>query len=136
MLNFLIRRFLTILATLMVLATLTFFLLRIVPGGPFDSEKALPPEIKANVDAKFGLDKPLFVQYLHYLGGMTRFDFGPSFKYEGRNVAEIISDTLPTSVELGAYSLALSLLIGLPLGILSAYKQKDRKSTHLNSSHT
>jgi oligopeptide transport system permease protein len=123
MAGFLVRRILTILATLLVLATLTFFLLRIVPGGPFDSEKALPPEIKANVDAKFGLDKPLYAQYLHYLAGMTHFDFGPSFKYEGRTVSDVISDTLPTSVELGAYSLLLSLLLGLPLGILSAYRQ-------------
>jgi oligopeptide transport system permease protein len=120
---FLIRRILIILATLLVLATLTFFLLRIVPGGPFDSEKALPPEIKANVEAKFGLNKPLYAQYLGYLSGIVRFDFGPSFKYEGRTVTEIIADTLPTSVELGFYSLFLSILIGLPLGILSAYKQ-------------
>ncbi|MGZ3741546.1 MAG: ABC transporter permease, partial [Bdellovibrionota bacterium] len=123
MATFLVRRILIIFATLLVLATLTFFLLRIVPGGPFDSEKALPPEIKANVDAKFGLDKPLPVQYVNYLYGMVHFDFGPSFKYEGRTVSEIISDTLPTSVELGAYSLILSILIGLPLGIISAYKQ-------------
>ena len=123
MASFFVRRILTILATLFVLATLTFFLLRIVPGGPFDSEKALPPEIKANVNAKFGLDKPLAMQYVNYLGGMVLFDFGPSFKYEGRTVSEIIGDTLPTSVELGIYSLLLSVLIGLPLGILSAYKQ-------------
>lgn len=120
---FLFRRFFVILATLFVLATLTFFLLRVVPGGPFDSEKALPLEIKANVEAKFGLDKPLLQQYLGYLGGITRFDFGPSFKYEGRDVTEIIADTLPTSVELGVYSLLLSVLIGIPLGILSAYRQ-------------
>ena len=123
MATFLLRRLLTIVATLWVLATLTFFLLRIVPGGPFDSDKALPPEIKANVEAKFGLDKPVSVQYLSYLKGLVTLDFGPSFKYEGRTVTEIIADTLPTSVELGCYSLLLSILIGLPLGILSAYKQ-------------
>lgn len=123
MLVFLMRRFLTILATLFVLATITFFLLRVVPGGPFDSDKALPPDIKANVEAKFGLDKPLWQQYVSYLGGMTRFDFGPSFKYIGRDVTEIISDTLPTSVELGIYSLVLAIVLGIPLGILSAYKQ-------------
>ncbi len=123
MLIFLIRRMLTIVATLWVLATLTFFLLRIVPGGPFDSDKALPPEIKANVEAKFGLDQPLMVQYMRYLKGLVTLEFGPSFKYEGRTVTEIIADTLPTSVELGCYSLLLSVLIGLPLGILSAYKQ-------------
>lgn len=123
MLMFLIRRFLTILATLFVLATITFFLLRVVPGGPFDSDKALPPDIKANVEAKFGLNKPLMVQYVDYLVGMTRFDFGPSFKYIGRDVTEIILDTLPTSMELGLYSLALAIIIGIPIGILSAYKQ-------------
>ena len=123
MLEFLVKRFLLLLATLYVLATLTFFLLRIVPGGPFDSDKALPPDIKANVEAKFGLDKPLIQQYGNYLIGITQFNFGPSFKYIGRDVNEIILDTLPTSVELGTYALILSLLIGLPLGILSAYKQ-------------
>lgn len=120
---FLFRRTLTILATLFVLATLTFFLLRIVPGGPFDSDKALPPDIKANVEAKFGLDKPLAVQYMDYLTGMVQFDFGPSFKYIGRTVSEIILDTLPTSMELGIYSLILAIALGIPLGILSAYKQ-------------
>jgi oligopeptide transport system permease protein len=110
-------------ATLFLLATITFFLLRVVPGGPFDSDKALPPDIKANVEAKFGLDKPLPIQYVNYLSGMLRFDFGPSFKYIGRDVTEIILDTLPTSMELGVYSLALALVIGFPLGILSAYKQ-------------
>lgn len=123
MLVFLWKRFLTILATLFVLATITFFLLRVVPGGPFDSDKALPPDIKANVEAKFGLDKPLYQQYFGYLGGMLRFDFGPSFKYIGRNVTEIILDTLPTSAELGFYSLVLAITLGVPLGILSAYKQ-------------
>jgi len=123
MVGFLVRRTIIIFATLWVLATLTFFLLRIVPGGPFDSDKALPPEIKANVEAKFGLDKPLPLQYLTYLKGLITLDFGPSFRFEGRTVTEIIADTLPTSVELGFYSLVLSILIGIPLGILSAYKQ-------------
>lgn len=123
MIAFLLRRFLTIVATLFVLATLTFFLLRVVPGGPFDSDKALPPDIKANVEAKFGLDKPLPVQYVNYLGALLRFDFGPSFKYIGRDVTEIIADTLPTSMELGVYALLLAVLLGIPLGILSAYKQ-------------
>jgi oligopeptide transport system permease protein len=123
MLEFLVKRFFLILATLFVLATITFFLLRVVPGGPFDSDKALPPDIKANVEAKFGLDKPLLEQYTNYLWGITRFDFGPSFKYIGRDVNEIILDTLPASLELGLYSLILALAIGLPLGIFSAYKQ-------------
>jgi len=123
MLEFFGTRILSILATLFVLATLTFFLLRVIPGGPFDSDKALPPDIKANVEAKFGLDKPLFLQYTNYLSGIVRFDFGPSFKYLGREVSEIILDTLPISMELGFYALLLALCLGLPLGILSAYKQ-------------
>ena len=123
MLQFLIKRLLTIVSTLVVLATLTFFLMRIVPGGPFDSDKALPPEIKANVEAKFKLNLPLWQQYTEYMFGLAQLDFGPSYKYVGRNVNEIIAESLPTSIELGIYSLILALLLGLPLGIMSAYKQ-------------
>ncbi|MCO5141617.1 MAG: ABC transporter permease [Oligoflexia bacterium] len=123
MLVFFVRKCFTIIATLFVLATITFFLLRVVPGGPFDSDKALPPDIKANVEAKFGLNKPLWEQYGSYLWGISRFDFGPSFKYMGRNVTEIILDTLPTSMELGVYSLFLAVILGIPIGVLSAYKQ-------------
>lgn len=123
MITFLVRKLFTIVATLFVLATITFFLLRIVPGGPFDSDKALPPDIKANVEAKFGLNMPLWQQYGSYLVGIAQFDFGPSFKYMGRTVTEIILDTLPTSMELGFYSLVLAVVIGIPIGIFSAYKQ-------------
>lgn len=122
---FLVKRLLSIIATLFVLATITFFLMRVVPGGPFDSDKALPPDIKANVEAKFGLNLPMHVQYLRYLNGLVHLDFGPSFKYMGRTVTEIIGDTLPTSMELGLYSLILAIGLGIPLGILSAYKQNS-----------
>lgn len=122
---FLVKRLLSIIATLFVLATITFFLMRVVPGGPFDSDKALPPDIKANVEAKFGLDLPMHIQYLRYLNGLVHLDFGPSFKYMGRTVTEIIGDTLPTSMELGLYSLILAIGLGIPLGILSAYKQNS-----------
>lgn len=125
MFSFFLRRLISIAATLLVLATITFFLLRVVPGGPFDSEKALPPDVKANVEARFGLDRPLAVQYFSYLAGIARWDFGPSFKYVDRGVSEIIGDTLPTSMELGLYSLFLALAIGLPLGVLSAYRQNS-----------
>lgn len=123
MIAFLVRRLLSLVATLFVLVTFTFFLLRFVPGGPFDSEKALPPEIKANVEEKFGLNKPMAIQYRDYLVGLLRLDFGPSFKYIGRDVYDIIADTLPTSIELGLYSLVLALALGIPLGLLSAYRQ-------------
>lgn len=125
MITFLLKRVFSIVATMFVLATLTFFLMRVVPGGPFDSDKALPPDIKANVEAKFGLNLPTHVQYLHYLNGLIHLDFGPSFKYMGRTVSEIIGDTLPTSMELGLYSLILAIGLGIPLGILSAYKQNS-----------
>lgn len=123
MVQFILKRLVTIFATLVVLATLTFFLMRVVPGGPFDSDKALPPEIKANIEAKFKLDQPLWRQYADYMVGLAKLDFGPSYKYIGRGVGEIIGESLPTSMEVGLYSVLLALLVGLPLGILSAYKQ-------------
>lgn len=125
MLPFLTRRAVTIFFTLLALATLTFFLMRVVPGGPFDSDKALPPEIKANVEAKYKLDLPVWRQYTDYMLGLARLDFGPSYKYIGRSVNEIIGESLPVSVELGLYALAIAIVLGLPLGILSAYRQNS-----------
>lgn len=120
---FLLRRVLVILATLLLLATMTFFLMRVVPGGPFDSDKALPPEIKANIDAKFKLDLPVSLQYLEYIKGLCRLDFGPSYKYIDRSVNDIIAESLPVSIELGLYAIVFAIIVGIPLGILAAYKQ-------------
>lgn len=119
---FVLKRVLEACATLFVIASLTFLLLRILPGGPFDSEKALPPEIKANIEARYGLDKPLFEQYVNYLVGLVQGDWGESYKYIGRSVTDIISETLPVSMELGLFSLLLSLIIGIPLGVIAASK--------------
>src|SRR3970282_1909307 len=97
MITFLLKRILHGLLVLWVVASLTFILLRLAPGGPFDRERKLPPEVIANLEAKYHLDKPPLAQYLRYLFGITRGDFGPSYKYLDRGVSEIIADTLPTS---------------------------------------
>lgn len=123
MFEFLVRRSITIVATLWVLATLTFFLMRVVPGGPFDSDKALPPEIKANIEQKFRLNLPISQQYAEYIKGLMVIDFGPSYKYVGRTVNDIIGESLPVSMELGFYAIVFSVVIGIPLGVFAAYKQ-------------
>lgn len=126
---FLLKRVLEAFSTLFVIASLTFLLLRILPGGPFDSEKALPPEIKANIEARYGLDKPIFEQYLNYMKGLVTGDWGESYKYIGRSVTDIISETLPVSAELGLYSLLLSLIIGIPLGVIAASRHNTSFDT-------
>ena len=121
MASFFSRRLLHGLVVLWVVATLTFILLRLAPGGPFDRERKLPPEVLANIEAKYHLDEPLTKQYLRYLGGVLRGDFGPSYKYLDRGVNDIIRDTLPTSAVLGALAVGFALLVSLPLGLLAAY---------------
>jgi oligopeptide transport system permease protein len=109
------------LAVIWVVATLTFILLRIAPGGPFDRERKLPPEVLANIEAKYHLDEPLSKQYLRYLTGILHLDLGPSYKYLDRGVKEIISDTLPTSVLLGLLALVFALMVSFPTGLIAAY---------------
>lgn len=109
--------------TLWVLVTLAFFLIRVAPGGPFDIEKNLPPEIEANLAAKYHLDEPLWQQYLRYLGDLLRGDLGPSFKYADYTVNELIAQGFPVSLRLGALAMALALLLGLSAGISAALRQ-------------
>ncbi|MFO1448043.1 MAG: ABC transporter permease subunit [Opitutaceae bacterium] len=123
MFRFFASRLLQSLLALLVIITATFFMLRFVPGGPFTAEKAVTPEILRNLEAHYGLDKPLWHQYVDYLGSLLRGDFGPSFKYPNRTVNEILADKLPVSIELGALSLVVALLIGLPLGTLAAVRR-------------
>lgn len=105
---------------LLVIATLTFALLRAVPGGPFDQDKALPPEVMANIEAKYHLDKTVYEQFFIYIGGLLRGDLGESYKYLGRNVTDIVLETFPTSFKLGIYALILAFAVGIPLGVLAA----------------
>jgi len=118
--GYVVKRVLGAFLTLFVIATITFILLRTLPGGPFDQEKTLPPEIKANIEAKYHLDKSLFYQYGRYLSGLVKGDMGESYKYIGRNISSIIGETLPTSIQLGVYALILAYLIGVPFGVLAA----------------
>ena len=121
MFSLLVNRIVQGLIVLWFVATLTFLLLRLAPGGPFDSERKLPPEVLANLEAKFHLNEPLLVQYGRYLGALARGDFGPSFKYLDRGVNQIIAETLPTSALLGALALAFTLIVSFPIGIVAAY---------------
>jgi oligopeptide transport system permease protein len=106
---------------LWVVLTLTFALLRLAPGGPFDRERKLPPEVLANIEAKYHLGEPLVAQYWRYLSGFVRGDFGPSYKYVDRPVSEIITDTLPTSALLGTLALLFALWLALPAGLIAAH---------------
>lgn len=117
----LLKRCLHGLLVLWVVATLTFLLLRIAPGGPFDSDRKLPPEVIANLEAKYHLDEPLWQQYLRYLGGIAQGDLGPSYKYLDRGVTEIIAETLPTSIVLGGLAILFAVLVALPAGLMAAY---------------
>jgi oligopeptide transport system permease protein len=121
MLTFITRRLLSTFLTLLLLITLLFFLLRTLPGGPFDMERTLAPVVKINLEAKYNLDKPLWVQYLSYMGNVLQGDLGPSYTNPGRSVQEIIAAKLPPSAELGFWSLLLAIAVGLPLGVLAAY---------------
>jgi oligopeptide transport system permease protein len=123
MLRFVLRRLLQTIPVLFIIVTATFFMVRFVPGGPFTAEKAIPPEILRNIEAHYGLDQPLWRQYLSYLGQVLQGDLGPSFKYSNRTVNEIIADKLPVSLELGALALAVALVVGLTLGVLAAVRR-------------
>jgi oligopeptide transport system permease protein len=127
--RFLIRRLLTIVPTLWAIATLTFFMLRWAPGGPFLAERDIPEGVRAQLEHTYGLDRPLGEQYLTFLGRAVRFDFGPSYKYPARQVREIIAGALPVSLELGALALLVALLIGVPIGVVAAVRH-NRAADH------
>ncbi|HET6371540.1 MAG TPA: ABC transporter permease [Nitrospiria bacterium] len=122
MIRFIVSRLIWSIPVLFLVATLTFAIMHAVPGGPFDKEKKLPPEIKANVEAKYHLNEPLWRQYLLYLGGLLRGDLGPSYKYLGRTVNDVIADTFPVSAELGLLAMAVAVVLGVGFGTLAAVK--------------
>src|SRR5690242_2737556 len=125
MLSFILRRLVVAIPTLFLVITLAFFMMRAAPGSPFDSEKPLSPEVRANLEAKYGFDKPLVVQYAHYLGGVVRGDFGPSLKYKGKSVGNLIAEGFPTSLLIGASALAVAGVIGMGLGVWAALRQNS-----------
>ena len=125
MLKYFFKRLLQGIPVLFVVATLTFIIMRLVPGGPFDQEKKLPPEILANIEAKYHLDQSVGVQYLFYLKQLIHGDMGPSYKYIGRDVADIILDTFPVSITLGLLAMLIVVGVGVPVGVWSAYRQNS-----------
>jgi oligopeptide transport system permease protein len=123
MLSYAIRRLLGAIPTLLIIITLAFFMMRIAPGGPFDGERRLPPEIEANIMAAYDLDKPLYQQYFLYLGKLTQGDLGPSFRTRDFTVNEMIASGLPVSIRLGLSAITVALLFGTTLGVFAALRQ-------------
>jgi oligopeptide transport system permease protein len=119
-LAFVLRRLLGAIPTLALVVALSFLLTRLAPGGPFDEEQSLPPEIRANLEAAYGLDAPVHVQFGRYLRGLLHGDFGPSFKFRDFTVGELIAGGLPVSLTLGAAAMLLALAAGIPAGIWAA----------------
>ena len=125
MLAYALRRLAGAIPTLFVIITAAFFLMRVAPGGPFDRERTLEAQVMANLNAAFGLDDPLWRQYLTYLGNLLQGDLGPSFIYRDFSVQELIGAGLPISIQLGAAALALALALGATLGVIAALKQNS-----------
>ncbi len=123
MLRFILRRLLESIPTLLILIAVTFFMMRMAPGGPFDVEKRLPPEIEANLRAAYHLDEPLYQQFGRYLGNLAQGDFGPSFQYRDRTVTELIAGGFPVSLRLGGFAMLLALFGGVTLGSIAALRQ-------------
>lgn len=120
LLKFFIKKIVILALSLFLVASLTFFLLKVIPGDPFAQEQAVPEEILKSMRAHYGLDKPWYVQYFKYIKGIVTWNLGPSFKYEGRTVNEIIKDGFPVSLTLGFEALSLSVLLGISFGSLAA----------------
>ncbi len=123
MLSYILRRLLIAIPTLLILIIICFLLMYAAPGGPFTSERPLPPQVLANIEAKYGLDQPLLVQMWNYIVGIvTRFDFGPSFVYKDRDVNEIIAQGFPVTLTYGTISFVIATLVGVSLGVVAALK--------------
>jgi oligopeptide transport system permease protein len=123
MTRYIVRRFLSLIPTLFLIIVFAFAIERLAPGGPFSSEKKLPPEIMANMLAKYHLDEPWPQQFLRYLGDMLRGDLGPSFRYKDFTVNQLIAQALPNSMLLGALALLVAVILGLGTGVIAALKQ-------------
>ncbi|OGH63211.1 MAG: ABC transporter [Candidatus Lindowbacteria bacterium RIFCSPLOWO2_12_FULL_62_27] len=115
-----LKRLVGAVPVLWIVATLTFFMIRLAPGGPFDQDKSLPPDILKNIEAKYHLDEPLGAQYLRYMGSLLVLDLGPSFKYANRTVNEIIAAAFPVSLELAFWAILVALTLGIGAGIIAA----------------
>jgi oligopeptide transport system permease protein len=125
MTKFILRRLLWLVAVLLVVSFITFTLMHLVPGGPWDRDKQLAPQVVANLNAKYGLDKPFIVQYGNYLWGVLHGDLGVSYTYQDRGVTAIILEGLPKTATLGVLAFILAIILGLPLGVAAALRQNS-----------
>lgn len=123
MLTYIFKRLLSAIPTLLIIITLAFFLIRSAPGGPFDTDRGLPPQVEANLNAKYHLDEPLIQQYFRYLGDVLQGDLGPSFQYRDFTVTELVASGFPVSLRLGLSAIFLALVIGGIAGIIAALRQ-------------
>lgn len=125
MLRYTLRRLLGAVPTLFLVIVLAFLLVHAAPGGPFDDERVLPPEIERNIAAAYHLDEPLYMQFLRYVGGVIRGDFGPSYSYRDYTVSELIGRSFPISLQLGALAMLLAAIVGVGTGIVAALRQNS-----------
>ncbi len=120
MLNFIFKRLLQAIPVLLIVITITFTLIHAAPGGPFSAERAVPPEVIEALNAQYNLDDPAHIQFFIYLKNIAQGDFGPSFKYTGRSVTEIIGAGMPVTFELGMYSILIALVLGISAGVIAS----------------
>ena len=132
MLNYLGKRLINSIIVLWIVMTVTFLLMHAIPGGPFTAEKNLPPAVQANIEARYKLNDPLSTQYMDYVENILHGDLGPSFKYVGRSVNDIIGESFPVSFELGMEAILISLLLGIPAGVLAAYRRNNWQDRTVN----
>src|SRR5574344_2483540 len=123
--KFIVRRLLGLIPTMLIIVTLSFFMIRLAPGGPFSSEKKVTPEVMANLQHKYHMDEPLYKQYLRYMADVCRGDLGPSFKNKDYSVNELIGTSMPNSLLLGVVALAIACFFGISVGLISALKQSS-----------
>ncbi|WP_435234602.1 oligopeptide ABC transporter permease OppB [Psychromonas sp. PT13] len=123
MFKFILKRVIEAIPTLLILITVSFFLMRFAPGSPFSSERTLPPQVMANINAKYGLDKPVMEQYTTYLTNVLQGDFGPSFKYKDYTVNELVGAALPVSAKIGSVAFLFAVFLGVGIGTIAALRQ-------------
>src|ERR671932_2498634 len=123
MTRFIIRRILWLIPVLLFVSLITFTLMHVTPGGPWDKEKPVSAQAVANLNARYNLDKPAWQQYLIYMGGLLRGDLGPSYTYQDRSVTQIILSGLPATASLGLLAAIVAVVVGVPLGIIAAMRQ-------------
>lgn len=126
MFKYILKRLLQAIPTMLIIITISFFMMRLAPGGPFTGERSLPPEIEANLKKAYNLDKPLVEQYFDYIVNILQGDFGPSFKYTDFTVTELIATGFPVSLQLGILAILLALIVGITLGSIAAVKQNSK----------